>query len=482
MPLSDPLYFLFLLGVFLLFYALAPGAPRRYLLLAASYYFYFRLSGGYAVVLLFVTAVTFLGARALRKPELQKHSDSLFTLLVVAIFTPLLAFKYLGPFLQIMGGFVTALQGPEAAFAHLALPVGISFFSFVAVGYLYDVYLEVIEPEPDFGRVALLLAFFPLITAGPIERGTFLAQFDLDTRFRADNLLTGLRLILTGLVLKVIFADALSAPVDAVFSEPSKWPPLGRLIGLFDYAYFIYADFAGYTLIALGSAKLLGLEVRPNFTQPFLSPTIPEFWRCWHISLSTWVRDYIFTPLRARWRREKWGMSAALFLSIFTIGVWHGAKWGYAVFGIMHAAAMIFSSNTLKARDAFWKKTGVPQVLLYSVRVVLTFCFVLMTYIFFRADTMGDALAMYQGIITPGLFPDIAQAFTGTAAANLTLFPHTPWVYIFIIMAGDILARKKLLLKFPPAVQYLAYAIAVILISAAWMDHYVAQTFVYNKF
>jgi D-alanyl-lipoteichoic acid acyltransferase DltB (MBOAT superfamily) len=482
MPLSDPLYFLFLLGVFLLFYALAPGAPRRVLLLIASYYFYFRLSGAYAVVLLFVTGVTFFGARALRKPELQKLGDAFFALLVIVILAPLLAFKYLGPFLQVVGGFVTALHGPESALANLAVPIGISFFTFVAIGYLYDVYLEVIDPEESAVRFSLLLAFFPLITAGPIERGTFLSQFDLNARFSSANVLTGLRLILTGLVLKVIFADALSVPVNAVFDDPAKWSPLGRLIGVFDFAYFIYSDFAGYTLIALGSAKLLGLEVRPNFTQPFLSATLPEFWRCWHISLSTWVRDYIFSPLRARWRREKWGMSVALFLSIFIIGVWHGAKWGYAVFGIMHATVMIISSFTLVKRDAFWKKVDMPPPLLYGIRLVVTFSFVLMTYIFFRADTIHDAIVMYQGIFSPGLFQDIGQAFTGTPTADLLLFPTTPWIYILIVIAGDILARKKLLLKFPQAVQYIAYAVAVIMITAAWMDHYVAQTFVYNKF
>ena len=482
MPLSDPLYFLFLLGVFLLFYALAPGLPRRILLLTASYYFYFRLSGAFAFVLIFVTWVAFLGAQALRKPAMQKHSDALFTTLVVIILAPLLGFKYLGPFLQVAGGFVTALHGPEAALANLAVPVGISFFTFVAIGYLYDVYLEVIDPEASAVRFGLLLAFFPCITAGPIERGTFLAQLDLNARFSSANVLTGLRLILTGLVLKVIFADALSVPVNAVFDDPSKWPPLGRLIGVFDFAYFIYSDFAGYTLIALGSAKLLGLEVRPNFTQPFLSATLPEFWRCWHISLSTWVRDYIFSPLRARWRREKWGMSVALFLSIFIIGVWHGAKWGYAVFGIMHATVMIISSFTLAKRDAYWKKIGVPPWLLYTARVVITFSFVLMTYIFFRADTIHDAIVMYRGIFSLGLLANLAQLFTDNAAANFGLFPATPWLFILMVMAGDILARKKLLLKFPAPVQYVAYAVAVIAITAAWMDHYVAQTFVYNKF
>ncbi len=480
MPLSDPLYLVFLLGVFLLFHVLAPGAPRRWLLLIASYYFYFRLSGAYAIVLLFVTCITFLGARALRKPDRQKHHDSLFTLLALVLLLPLLGFKYLAPFLQVAGGFIPLLHGPEAALAPLALPIGISFFTFVALGYLYDVYLEVIEPEPDLARVALLFAFFPLVTAGPIERGTFLAQFDFKSRFSAATALTGLRLILTGLVLKVIFADALSAPVNAVFDEPGKWSPLGRLIGVFDFAYFIYCDFAGYTLIALGSARLFGLEVRPNFTQPFLSPTLPEFWRCWHISLSTWVRDYIFTPLRARWRREKWGMPAALFLSIFTIGIWHGAKWGYAVFGVMHATGMILSSYTLKRRDAFWKKIGVPPPLLHGARVVLTFSFVLMTYVFFRATTIHDALVFYRGIFSLELFQDIAQALFGSGVANL--FPATPWLFILLVMAGDILARNKLLLKFPTAIQYAAYALAVIAITAAWLDHYVAQAFVYNKF
>ena len=148
---------------------------------------------------------------------------------------------------------------------------------------------------------------------------------------------------------------------DLVFETPSHWRPIDLLAGLLHYSFFIYADFAGYSLIAIGSARLLGLEVRPNFQQPFLSASVPEFWRNWHISLSSWVRDYIFVPLRTHWRRHpRFGFPAALMISIVTIGVWHGAKWGYLAFGLMHGSLVTSSTLTMPRRDAFWKSVGVP--------------------------------------------------------------------------------------------------------------------------
>ena len=335
MSFTDPLYFAFLTGVFLLYYMLEPGLPRRLLLLAASYYFYFELSGGYLLVLLLVTVVTYYGALAMRSPQTEKRGFQIFALVILLALIPLLVFKYLGALLTFGGDGIPTVNSLRGEFATLALPIGISFFTFAALGYLIDVYLEVVEPERDFGRVALFLAFFPVVSAGPIERaGRFMSQFDLAAKFSADRALSALRLILIGLVLKMIFADILQKPCDTIFAAPGNWPPLVRLIGLVDFVFYLYADFAGYSLIAIGSARLLGLEVRPNFMQPFLSATVPEFWRKWHISLSSWVRDYLFSPLRMEWRRQgNLGMAAALLLSFIILGVWHGAKWGFFFFG-----------------------------------------------------------------------------------------------------------------------------------------------------
>jgi hypothetical protein len=488
MSFTDPFYFAFLAGVFLLYYMLEPGLPRRVLLLAASYYFYFELSGGCLLVLFLLTAITYNGALVMRSPQTEKRGFQIFVLVITLALIPLLVFKYLGALLAF--GVAPPAHSLRMEFMTLALPIGISFYTFAALGYLIDVYLEVVEPERDFGRVALFLAFFPLVSAGPIERaGRFMSQFDLAAKFSADRALSALRLILIGLVLKMIFADILQKPCDTIFATPGNWPPIVRLIGLIDFVFYLYADFAGYSLIAIGSARLLGLEVRPNFLQPFLSATVPEFWRNWHISLSSWVRDYLFSPLRVQWRQQgNLGMAAALLLSFAILGVWHGPKWGYLVFGLMHGILVTTSAFTLARRDAFWKALAIPTALVHAARVVLTFIFVLLTFVVFHANTMSDAMVIYQGLFSLELWRNLYQiiawaAFHHGAPMILAGAIYKPSALIPVIIAGDILVSKKITLeKFPAPLQIAIYGLAIIEVLGAWMDLYVPQPFVYNKF
>ncbi|HUB66400.1 MAG TPA: MBOAT family O-acyltransferase [Candidatus Methylacidiphilales bacterium] len=262
-----------------------------------------------------------------------------------------------------------------------------------------------------------------------------------------------------------------------------------RLIGLIDFVFYLYADFAGYSLIAIGSAQLLGLEVRPNFQQPFLSATVPEFWRNWHISLSSWVRDYLFSPLRMHWRRRgNWGMAAALLFSFIILGIWHGPKWGFFFFGLMHGVFVTTSALTLPRRDAFWKALAIPPTLLYAARVILTFAFVLLTFVFFRARTVSDALVVYQGFFSLELWRNACQIlawvmFHHGAPMILAGALYKPSALIPVLIAGDILARNKITLeKFPALLQTPLYILAIIKVFGAWMDLYVPQPFVYNKF
>jgi alginate O-acetyltransferase complex protein AlgI len=488
MSFTDPLYFVFLVGVFLLYYMLAAGWPRRLLLLASSYYFYFELCGGYILVLLLVTTITYYGALLLASPRTEKHRFAAFVFTITLVLIPLLAFKYLGALLAF--GPAPPAHSWQAEFMTLALPIGISFFTFVALGYLADVYLGVVEPESDFGWVALFLAFFPVVSAGPIERaGRLMSQFELTSRFSAERALSALRIILIGLVLKMIFADILQKPCDIVFAAPGNWPPLVRLIGVIDFVFYLYADFAGYSLIAIGSARLLGLDVKPNFLQPFLSASVPEFWRNWHISLSSWVRDYIFTPMRMQWRRQgNVGMAAALLISFVVLGIWHGPKWGFLIFGFMHGILVTTSVFTLPKRDALWKSLAIPGALVYAVRVGLTFAFVLLTFVVFRAQTLADAMIIYRGLFSFDLLRNIYQFIAWTAFHHgtppvLAGALYKPSALIPIIILGDILARKKMTLEtFPVPFQAVLYAAAIIEILGAWMNLYVPQPFVYNKF
>jgi alginate O-acetyltransferase complex protein AlgI len=483
MSISDPAYFLLLALVFVLFYCLRAGEPRRILLLASSYFFYIQLSKIYVLLLLFVTCVTYFGAKVLRSQENDKRGSLFFWLAVLLIGTPLIVFKYLGAFPAL------SFQGNLTS---LAFPIGISFFTFVALGYLTDVYLGVIEPESSPTRVALFLAFFPLVSAGPIERaGRFMPQMELDGAFSSERTLTALHLIFVGLVMKVVFANSLADPINAVYANPGAVSSLERLCATLFYPFYIYSDFGGYSLIAIGSAKLFGLEVRANFHQPFLSATVPEFWRNWHISLSSWVRDYIFSPLRMGWRRyANLGMAGALLVSFLVIGIWHGAKLGYLVFGAMHGTMVIVSAFTLAARNKFWARTPVPGWIIHGGRVIITFCLVTLTYIVFRADTLPQAMQIYRAVFSLGPFRDLATILTGALHHQLDLsafgtlkgFILCSWT-IPCLVVGDILARRKIVFgKIPAIVQVVGYNYGLLLILAEWLTHYGTQPFVYYKF
>jgi alginate O-acetyltransferase complex protein AlgI len=485
MSLSDPVYFLFLSLVFVLYYLLREGEPRRILLLASSYFFYVQLSKSYVLLLLCVTCVTYFGAKLFRSREPDKRRSLLFWLSVTLVVAPLIVFKYLGAFPAL------SFQGNLSS---LAAPIGISFFTFAALGYLADVYLGVIEPESSPTRVALFLAFFPLVSAGPIERASrFMPQMELGADFSSDRTITALRLIFVGLTMKVVFANTLADPINTVYANPGAFSAIERLCATFFYPFYVYSDFGGYSLIAIGSAKLFGLEVRANFHQPFLSATVPEFWRNWHISLSSWVRDYIFSPLRTEWRRySNLGVSGALLVSFLVIGIWHGAKWGYLVFGGMHGALVIASAFTLSWRDKFWARTGIDGWFVRVPRVIITFCLVTLTYVVFRADSLSQAMQIYQAVFSLGPFRDLATISSDVlhhrvdtvlaTFGTLKGFLLCSWT-IPCLIAGDILARRKLVVeKIPAIVQVVGYNYGVMLILAAWLTHYGTQPFVYYKF
>jgi D-alanyl-lipoteichoic acid acyltransferase DltB (MBOAT superfamily) len=490
MNLSDPKYIAFLTIVFILLYTLKTGAQRRVLLLAASYLFYYELSGYYISVLLGVTAVAYYGAIFLKRHSGGKNGGALFTAVCALLLTPLLLFKYLPPMLGLIHPATSSGVGIDLK--SFVIPVGISFFSFAALGYLWDVYLEVVEPERRLDRVALFLAFFPVISAGPIERAEgLMPQLDLDRPFSADRAIGALRTIVLGLVLKVFVADLLSGPVNTVYDAPASFSALDQFLATVDYAFYLYADFAGYSLIAIGSARLLGLDVMSNFAQPFLSPTIPEFWRRWHISLSSWVRDYIFSPLRMNWRRHpQMGMIGALFLSFTILGVWHGAKWGYLFFGIIHGTYAIASFLTLKKRDLFWKRLHFPQGLLLTARAVITFLLATLGFVVYRANSVPDALEIYRSFFSVELVKEAAAAahglitHPGASLVGSTVLDIKKCMGLFVVLlAWDLISRREFrFTSLPGIVQALVVNAGVLLVLSCWINGHGNAPFVYYKF
>ena len=490
MSLSDPRYIGFLFLVFVLFRLLRSGAQKRLLLLAASYFFYFELSGYYIAVLFSVTAVVWFGALSMRRHAGSTRSTVLFTLICAVLLAPLLIFKYLPPLLGLLE--FNRRTGFGIDLSSLAIPVGISFFSFAALGYLCDVYLEIVDPEPRLERVALFLAFFPIISAGPIERAQgLMPQLELDQRFDCARAFSALRIIILGLVMKVFIADSLSGPVNVVFAAPRAHSAFDQFFASVDYAFFLYADFAGYSLIAIGSARLLGLDVMPNFAQPFLSTTIPEYWRRWHMSLSFWIRDYVFAPIRTSWRRyPQASMAGALFSSFVLIGVWHGARWGYLFFGMIHGAYCIVSAFTLKKRNQFWARLGLPAGALTTVRIPLTFFLAVLAFVVYRADTLSDALVIYRSIFSADLLREGAHIFhslvfhPGAALAGSTLLDIKVCLGLFaLLIAGDLFARRQVnFASLPPILQIAIVNAGIFIVLFRWILGHGNEVFEYYKF
>ena len=356
-----------------------------------------------------VTLIAYGAGAALQRMRDGPARFWLFLVALCALLTPLLFFKYLAPLWNFV---VPQLPNVNSGLvvASPLLPIGLSFYTFLGIGYVIDVYVGNAEAEKSALNFAAMMSFFPTVTSGPIERAPhFLLQLTKLGRPSYEMAVSGLRALLLGLVFKVVVADSLSPHVNLVFGDPGSFGATDLALANLYFAFQVYADFAGYSLIAIGSARLFGVELLPNFRQPYFSETLSEFWRRWHISLSSWFRDYVFTPLQFKTRRAGTaGIAAALTLSFVLVGIWHGAGLKYLLFGLVHGVLVAGSTLTLAARNRFWKRMGLPYAPLRVTRIVVTFAIVYLTLILFRSSDLNAALHYYRGMIQgfrPGKLP-----------------------------------------------------------------------------
>lgn len=385
-------YIIFLPIIFLLYWAM-PHKWRNWLLLIASYYFYMCWNALYAILIIFTTISTWKLATMMngKSPKIRKILLSLSVTLNLSI---LFTFKYYDFLMSILAD-VTNLLSIQIVPVKLGLllPVGISFYTFQAIGYSIDVYRRDIKSENNLGVFALFISFFPQLVAGPIERAShLLPQFKEQKSFSYENFRNGLMIILFGFFLKLGLADRCAIYVDSIFNNISQHNGASYLLASFCFTFQIYGDFFGYSLIAIGSAKMLGYNMCDNFNRPYLSTSITEFWHRWHISLSSWFRDYVYIPLggsRCSGIRRNMNLMATMLLS----GLWHGASMNFVVWGGLHGIAMCVE-RTLGIAKAPQNK------LTYYIRIATTFIIVCFLWIFFRADTLTDALTIISGIFT----------------------------------------------------------------------------------
>ena len=385
--------FKFLL-IFPLIFAIHWAIPAKYnqwrklFLILVSYVLYMNWKPAFALVLLGVTLITYGGGYLLDVQQVTKKRKNIVWLFTFLGLLPLLVFKYYN-FINnsLTDGLVAIGLKFSMPGLNWAVPVGISFFTFQAVGYMLDVYHERVRAEKNFIDYLLFVSFFPQIASGPISKADeLLPQIKKERTFNYNQAVSGLKYLLWGMFLKVVLADRVGIYVDTVFGSYEKFSGLGCAIASVFYSIQIYADFAGYSLMAIGVGKILGFDLINNFRRPYFATSVTEFWKRWHISLTRWLTQQVYIPLggsRCSKARNYWN----IFVTFMVSGIWHGANWTFIVWGCVHGVFQI-------VEKAFgWNKKeskGVAKAL----RVLVTFIVVTLAWVVFRSPSIGDAFGL----------------------------------------------------------------------------------------
>jgi D-alanyl-lipoteichoic acid acyltransferase DltB (MBOAT superfamily) len=402
-------YAIFLPIVFLLYWFVTNKNLRiqNILLLAVSYFFYAFWDWRFLFLLVFSTLLDYFSGLKINVAKNQEIKRFWFWLSIAINLGFLCVFKYYNFFAESFAKAVsyTGLQVSPWTLS-IILPVGISFYTFHGLSYVIDVYKSRIKAEYNFVDYAVFVSFFPLLVAGPIERAThLLPQIKKSRTFEYKKAVDGLRQILWGLFKKIVIADNCAEYVNQIFNNSSEYSGSTLVLGAILFAFQIYGDFSGYSDIALGTARLLGIELMRNFAFPYFSMDIAEFWRRWHISLSSWFRDYLYIPLGGS-NGGNWIRIRNTFVIFIVSGFWHGANWTFIVWGLLNAL-FIMPSIVLKTNRNNMNIVAQGRLLPAIgefFRMVVTFMLVVFLWIFFRAESIGHALDYLSGIFSKSLF------------------------------------------------------------------------------
>lgn len=377
-------FIIFLLIIFLCYWKMSPKY-RWILMLTAGYLFYASWGKGHVFLLLGITFLSYTAALLIggTKQPVRKY---LLTLSVVLEIGLLFVFKYLGFFTQIVNELSVRVKlSMHIETLKLLLPVGISFYIFQTIAYLIDVYKEKITAEKHFGYFALSVAFFPILLSGPIERIQHLTgQFKAQSEFDEENAKSAFQRILFGYLKKMIIADSLAVYVNQIYGDLYSYSGVALLMVILVYSIEIYCDFSGYSDIAIGVAGLFGIQLHPNFERPYFADSIKDFWGRWHISLTSWFRDYVYIPLGGN-RRGTLKRDRNLVVTFLLSGLWHGANWTFVLWGALHGLLQVVEKRFSEARK---KGVHCPRM----IRQVAVFGIVSIAWVFFRSASVGDAI------------------------------------------------------------------------------------------
>ncbi len=421
--LFNSLEFLVFFPIVIALYFALPHRFRWVMLLLASYYFYMCWNYTYVVLIVSTTVINYIAGIGIARSRSAFIRSFYLVMGLVTSLGILFFYKYFNFF----GGSINSLFAHFNIFYqvpayNVLLPVGISFYTFQTLSYTIDVYKNQKTPEYHFGIFALYVSFFPQLVAGPIERSTnLLPQFYEKHTFKYSRVRDGIYIMAWGFFKKVVIADRLSEYVNLVYGDPTGYGSMHLLLGTVFFAIQIYCDFSGYSDIAIGTAKIMGFSLMKNFNRPYFARSIGEFWHRWHISLSTWFRDYLYIPLGGnRVAKTRWYFN--LFITFLISGLWHGANWTFVIWGALHGFYLIFAIWTSNIRQAINNRIGISKLpgLEHFIQVVITILLSWFAWIFFRANSLQDAFLI------------IGRLFEFVPGSDLNLFYFPSDFYVAV--------------------------------------------------
>lgn len=490
--LFNSLQFLIFFPVVLLVFYAVPAKLKKFWLLFASYFFYMCWNAKYALLLLTSTFVTYLSGIFIHRfkddPGKKKLTVALSFVINLGI---LFFFKYSNFAMDTVAGFFSLFNvSLNVPHFDIILPVGISFYTFQALSYTMDVYRGDIYAEKDFITYALYVSFFPQLVAGPIERSkNLLKQLNLFLKFDYARALDGFLIMLWGYFLKVVLADRIAVFVDTVYKNMSSYKGAYMALATILFAVQIYCDFAGYSTIAVGAAKVMGIDIMENFKAPYLSLTVGEFWRNWHISLTSWFRDYLYFPLGGS-RKGKVRKNINKMIVFLVSGLWHGADFSFVIWGGLNGLYLVLGEALMPIRNKLVKLFGLNRESVGHriASCIVTFFLVDFAWIFFRAQSVSEAFYAVKSIFTvfnPWVLVDgsVYNCGLGVKEFNLML------IGIFILLFADIQKKRGIVIRSMILKQdawcrilLIALFVTFILIFGIWGTGYNAASFIYFQF
>ena len=480
--LFNSFQFLIFFPIVTLLYFLTPGKFRWLLLLIASCVFYTAFIPVYILILFFTIIIDYYAGIMIGKSQGTRRKQFLIMSIVANVLV-LAVFKYYNFFIGNVNELLASIgvQSHKVPYLNIILPIGLSFHTFQAMSYTIEVYRGNTKPERHFGIYALYVMFYPQLVAGPIERPqNVLHQFHEDHKFDYNKMVSGLRLMLWGLFKKVVIADRLSLMVGYVYNNPTNHSGLTYIVATVLFGIQIYCDFSGYSEIAIGSARTMGFDLMVNFKRPYFSSTISEFWRRWHISLSTWFRDYVYIPLGGNKVSEA-RRCFNLFLVFLISGLWHGANWNFVIWGALHGFYLVMGIVMSKYIPFLSKRN--------LINILWTFILVNITWIFFRAGNFNDARHILSGIFS---FSDLHSYFTiknDDLHGNITYLGQPLWKFLaglclipFLFVSDWIIENGKIKIfnQQPLAVKWVVYY--ALIISILVFGVFEINQFIYFQF